>query len=949
MTGRIPDCDPCRSRVDRHQDRFRPTKHSEFLEEAVSPHSVLVRDVAGVELTLRRDLTNPLKPASNVAQGRIHGLRAASVVTVWGEKSVFPKTRPCRLSNGFILQGHRDSRAARNPLVLRYGSCQCQFELLSPFSETGCFQRSDRLAAFKNGLSPSTAFRREELFPRAIQLGVLTTRHPRILQQRSLLPSRPPMRSERQPRPLQALEASTSQTRAEPAGVRKTSPAELARVEQGHCRPPHLVYESAMDRQEPPGYRGVEASSFELGEASSCRWRKRDVSGDSSTAGEGSRPRNERAKRQVDRHSDTDHLARPVKIAERLALQAWLVLSSQEGREGRVAEATYTAPPPTPGQTPDAVRNLLRFDPERALSQNKGRSGAEALQAICFTTRECDQLFIAISLIGRDGGDQVVASSNRRSDSDLDCPRRGAGQVRNGQVVEVEHRPRQRQAHHTASDRRDVCRLSCLVQAVALLDHRQCRVTDGDGSKEVTAEQAERGGFRRSQSIAETIPERPTDVERHQVGRRCEVRGEELRSGGAHEAMGQVVMEAVQGFGVRASARQVNPSVTLQERPDRPSACIACHHSPRRRFRDHARLHPELQYGGSHHGDRETLSAAVPRGFDRAVRQQLEVISLVASRGEEDVGVAEVEALTLEQQVPQLLPVVNESLELRKLRQLATVRCTYRRGGGAGERCRRAFTDTASRRQPITRPSLCPETQVVARLDGHFRGGCKGVSVLSQGGNRHSRRTHGHSPTDSCELRQRGRPGLRVHDAGFYKARLEALNRETARRVGPAVPKGTGAAVVRILLHLLAGPFGPRAFEGACQPPVKHLNSSLGGVLGRDGPQLLLGPSCLSHVQPLLLQRRHKGEESETPYIPRSLGLPQKGVRLRGLSLGQLASNIAARGGLRRLWIAVGIPYRPLSGLSRGANRWRSDRLDGGCNSGGVWLCTSSRKYHDLR
>nr|QSM01592.1 MAG: hypothetical protein [Culex narnavirus 1] len=946
MTGRIPDCDPYRPRVDRYQDRFRPTKHSEFLEEAVSLHSVLVRDEARIELTLRRDLTNSLKTASNVAEGRILGLRAASVVNGWGEKSIFPKSRPCRLSNGFILQGHSYARAARNPLVLRYGSRQCQFELSRPFSEAGCFQRSNRLATFKNGLSPSTAFRREKLFARAIQLGVLTTRHPRILQQRSLLPSRPPMRGERQPSPLQAQQASASQTRSEPTGVRETPTPEFPRVKQGHCRSPHLANEITVDGQEPPGYGRVEASSLELGEARCCRRRKRDVSRDSSTAGKGRRASNERAEREVYRHADSDHLARPFKIAARLAPQARLVLSSKEGWKGRVAETTYTAPPPPPGQTPDAVRNLLRFDPERSLSQHKGGCGAEAFQAICLAAGECDQLFVAIGFSRRDCGDEIVASGNRRSNSDLDYPQGGAGHVRNSQVVQVEQRPRQWQAHHAASDGDDLRRLSCLVQAVVLLYRGQSWVTNGDRTEEITTEQAERGISCGSQSIAKTVPERPTDAERHQVSRRCEVRREELRSSSAHKAMGQIVVEAVQGLGVWACTRQVNPSVAFQKRPDRLSASIARHHGPRRRFCDHARLHPQFQDGSRDHGDGRTFYAAVSCGFDRTIRQQLKVIPLVARRGKEDVVAVEVEALFLEQQVPQHLAVINETRELSKLRQLTAIGCTYRRGGGAGERRRRAFSGTGSRCQPVTRPSLCPEAQIYLRFLGHHRGGCQGVAVLPQGGNRHSRCSHWHRTTDSCQLRQRSASRIRVHDAGLNKACFEPFNGEAARRVGTFVAKGAGAAVVRVLLYLLTGPFGPGADKGSRQPLVEHLDGSLGGVLGGNR---LLSRLSLSHVQPLLLQRRHKGEQSQTPDIPRSLSLPLKRVRLGFHSFAWLASNMATGRGQRRFWNSVGTNYRPLSELRRGANRRRSDRLDGGCNSGGIWLCTSSRKYHDLR
>nr|QTJ62750.1 hypothetical protein [Culex narnavirus 1] len=946
MTGRIPDCDPYRPRVDRYQDRFRPTKHSEFLEEAVSPHSVLVRDEARIELTLRRDLTNSLKTASNVAEGRKLGLRAASVVNGWGEKSIFPKSRPCRLSNGFILQRHSYARAARNPLVLRYGSRQCQFELFRPFSETGCLQRSNRLATFKNGLSPSTAFRREKLFARAIQLGVLTTRHPRILQQRSLLPSRPPMRGERQPRPLQAQQARASQTRSEPTGVRETSTPEFPRVKQGHCRPPHLANEMMVDGQEPPGYGRVEASSLELGEARCCRRRKRDVSRDSGTAGKGCRASNERAEREVYRHADSDHLARPFKIAARLALQARLVLSSKEGWKGRVAETTYTAPPPPSGQTPDAVRNLLRFDPERSLSQYKGGCGAEAFQAICLAAGERDQLFVAIGFSRRDCGDEIVASGNRRSNSDLDYSHGGAGHVRNSQIVQVEQRPRQWQAHHAAPDGDDLRRLPCLVQAVVLLYRSQSWVTNGDRTEEVTTEQAERGIGCGSQSIAETVPERPTDAERHQVSRCCEVRREELGSGSAHKAMSQIVVEAVQGLGVRACTRQVNPSVAFQKRPDRLSASIARHHGPRRRFRDHARLHPQFQDGSRDHGDGRTFHAAVPCGFNRTIGQQLKVIPLVARRGKEDVVAIEVEALFLEQQVPQHLAVINETRKLSKLRQLTAISCTYRRGGGAGERRCRALSGTSSRCQPITRPSLCPEAQVYLRFLGHHRGGCQGVAVLPQGGNRHSRCSHWHRTTDSCQLRQRSASRVRVHDAGLNKACFEPFNGEAARRVGTSVAKGAGAAVVRVLLYLLTGPFGPGADKGARQPLVEHLDGSLGGALGGDR---LLSQFSLSHVQPLLLQGRHKGEQSQTPDIPCSLSLPLKRVRLGSHSFAWLASNMATGRGQRRFWNSVGTYYRPLSELRRGANRRRSDRLDGGCNSGGIWLCTSSRKYHDLR
>nr|QSM01646.1 MAG: hypothetical protein [Culex narnavirus 1] len=946
MTGRIPDCDPYRPRVDRYQDRFRPTKHSEFLEEAVSPHSVLVRDEARIELTLRRDLTNSLKTASNVAEGRILGLRAASVVNGWGEESIFPKSRPCRLPDGFILQGHSYARAARNPLVLRYGSRQCQFELLRPFSETGCLQRSNRLATFKNGLGPSTAFRREKLFARAIQLGVLTTRHPRILQQRSLLPSRPPMRGERQPRPLQAQQASASQTRSEPTGVRETPTPEFPRVKQGHCRPPHLTNEITVDGQQPPGNGRVEASSLELGEARCCRRRKRDVSGDSGTTGEGRRASNERAERKVNRHADPDHLTRPFKIAARLAPQARLVLSSEEGGKGRVAETTYTAPPPPPGQTSNAVRNLLRLNPERALGQHKGGCGAEALQAICLAPGERDQPFVAIGFSRGDCSDEIVASGNRRSNSDLDHPHRGAGHVRNSQVVQVEQRPRQRKAHHAASDGDDLRRLSCLIQAVALLYRSQGWVTNGDRTEEVTTEQAERGICCSSQSIAETVPERPTDAERHQVCRCCEVRGEELGRRGAHEAMSQVVMEAVQGLGVGAGARQVNPSVAFQKRPDRLSASVTRHHSPRRRFRDHARLHSQLQDGSRDHGDWRTFHAAVSCGFNRTIGQQLKVIPFVARRGEEDVVAIKVKALLLEQQVPQHLAVINETRELSELRQLTPISCTYRRGGGAGERRRRAFSGTSSRCQPITRPSLCPEAQIYLRFLGHHRGGCQGVTVLPQGSNRHSRCSHWHRTTDSRQLRQRSASRVRIHDAGLNKACLESFNGEAARRVGTFVAKGTGAAVVRVLLYLLAGPFGPGADKGARQPLVEHLDGSLGGALGGNRP---LSRLSLSHVQPLLLQGRHKGEQSQTPDIPCSLSLPLKRVRLGFHSFAWLASNMATWRGHRRFWNSVGTNYRPLSELRRGANRRRSDHRNGGCDSGGIWLCTSSRKYHDLR
>nr|QSM01634.1 MAG: hypothetical protein [Culex narnavirus 1] len=946
MTGRIPDCDPYRPRVDRYQDRFRPTKHSEFLEEAVSSHSVLVRDEARIELTLRRDLTNSLKTASNVAEGRILGLRAASVVNGWGEKSIFPKSRPCRLSNGFILQGHSYARAARNPLVLRYGSRQCQFELLRPFSETGCLQGSNRLATFKNGLSPSTAFRREKLFARAIQLGVLTTRHPRILQQRSLLPSRPPMRGERQPRPLQAQQASASQTRSEPTGVRETSTPEFPRVKQGHRRPPHLANEVTVDGQEPPGYGRVEASSLELGEARCCRRRKRDVSGDNGTAGEGCRASNERAEREVYRHADSDHLARPFEIAARLAPQARLVLSSKEGWKGRVAETTYTAPPPPSGQTPDAVRNLLRLDPERSLSQHKGSCGAEAFQAICLAPGERDQLFVAIGFSRWDCSDEIVASGNRRSNSDLDHSQGGAGHVRNSQVVQVEQRPRQWKAHHAASDGDDLRRLPCLVQSVVLFYRSQSWVTNGDRTEEVTTEQAERGISCSPQSITETVPERPTDAERHQVGRCCEVRREELGSGSAHKAMSQIVVEAVQGLGVWAGARQVNPSVAFQKRPDRLSASVTRHHSPRRRFRDHARLHSQFQDGSRDHGDRRTFYAAVSCGFNRTIGQQLKVIPLVARRGKENVVAIEVEALFLEQQVPQHLAMTNETRKLSKLRQLAAISCTYRRGGGSGERRRRALSGTSSRCQPVTRPSLRPEAQVYLRFLGHHRGGCQGVTVLPQGGNRRSRCSHWHRTTDSCQLRQRSASRVRVHDAGLDKACFEPFNGEAARRVGAFVAKGAGAAVVRVLLYLFTGPFGPGADKGARQPLVEHLDGSLGGVLGGNR---LLSQLSLSHVQPLLLQGRHKGEQSQTPDIPCSLSLPLKRVRLGFHSLTWLASNMATGRGHRRFRISVGTNYRPLSELRRGANRRRSDRLDGGCNSGGIWLCTSSRKYHDLR
>nr|QSM01620.1 MAG: hypothetical protein [Culex narnavirus 1] len=946
MTGRIPDCDPYWSSIDRYQDRFRPTEHPEFLEEAVSLRPVLVRDEARIELTLQRGLTDSLKTASDIAEGRILGLRAASVVTGWEEESILPKSRPCRLSNGFILQGHSYTRAARNPLVLRYGSRQCQFELIRPSSESGRLQGSDRLATFKDGLSPSTAFRREKLLSRAIKLGVLTTGHPRILQQRSLLPSRPPMRGERQSCPCKAQVARTSQTRAEPGGMRKSPSAEFARVEKGHCRPPHLAHEIAMDRQEPPGYGRIEASSLELGEARSCCWGERDVSGDSYTAGEGCRTRDECAEGKVNRHSDSDHLARSLKIAERLALQAWLVFSSKEGGEGRVAETTSTAPLPPPGQTPDAVRNLSRFDPERALSQYKGRSRAEALQTICLPTSERDQLFVAIGFFWRDCGDEIVASGNRWSDSDLNRPRDGTGHVCNGQVVEVEHRPRQWKAHHAASDGDDLRRLSCTVQAVAFLYRSQGWVTNGDWTEEIAAEQAERGVVRSSQSIAETIPERPTDAERHQVGRRCEVRREELRSSGAHEAMSQIVVEAVQGLGVGAGAGQVNPSVTLKERPDRPSTGVPCHHGPRGRFCDHACLHTQFQDGSRDHRDWRSIQTVVPCSFDCTVGQKLEIIPLVARRGKEYVGIAEVEALTLEQQVPQLLAMANETRKLCKLRQLPAVSCTYRRGGGAGKRRRRALLSTASRCQPVTRPSLRPQAQVALRCLGHVRGGCQGVTVLPQSGNRHSRCAHRHCPTDSRKLRQRSGSRVGVANAGFNKACFDPFNGEPARRVGPAIAEGTGAAVVRVLLYLLTGPFGPGADKGARQPLVEHLDGSLGGVLGRNRFLSRLG---LSHVQPLLLQGRHKGEQSQTPDIPRSLSLPLERVRLGSRSLPRVTSSIPALGGLRRFWIAVGIPYRPLSGLSRGANRWRSDRLYDGCNSGGVWLCTSSRKYHDLR
>nr|AGW51783.2 hypothetical protein [Ochlerotatus-associated narna-like virus 2] len=907
MPFRIEHRNPCRIPIRiRHQHGLRRKEQLNAVEEALPSHSFHVWNELHWEASLDSFLSDCLQPLSDPAQRRIPPLCRRA----WTEDCVLPRGDRCSLADDCVIKRHRDPGTPGHCLEPYTGNRECLGAFRQPLIQIWIFKIQKVWEAVENGFGPESAVGGYETVSRYVHTPAVCQRNPWIMTDTNLPPGFVPRGCKIQPSPLQAEGACRCHCRCKTPRMWETTSSKYTGVEQRNCRPPHLFYEISVDRQKAMADCPIEPSSFELGQASSCGGRDGDIVRNCFSARKSRHASQERSDREVAAHSERDDLNRSIHLLDEGRDLLWpeLVEPAEQGRcTGSSAHLAHLEPSAGQGCQ---VFHRLDTHLESPLSQYKRERAPEALEAVGFAPGRCDQVFIPISSELWDGSHQIIASGYSRSNAEKRRhPSRGARHIGHRKIVQVEDGPRHRKAHHTASRAEDLRFLTGFEETVSLFQGGQIRVTHPDRPQKVGPETSQRCGRRRTQSIAETIPQRTAHVKRHEIRGCGQVRGIELGSSRSNEAVGQVVVEFVQDFGCRAQARQVDTSVRFKKRPDGLPARIARHYSPSRWFSDNPRLHSQFRDDSRCHRDGNLLSGGIERVRDCAVCKYLQISNLVRDGQKTDrvvrsAGRVPLKALFFEQQFTNQSMMGFDRLKLRKLSELSTAHRT-----DSGRRRTRKGDRGVDYCPPLTysflRPLSRPGPQVLQKVLIGFHGLGQHSAMFTKTGYTNVTRAFRHRPSNSCDLGE-VKPALaRTLHGGCNVATFEGSDRESPRTTYTVISEGAGTAVVGVLLDGLGGPFDPRANHGVSDPIVNTLNRSDSCFRGnRDALLLCRG-------------QKHPDRKAESvPYVLRlALELHARLGRCPLSACTPLRFRTTGRGGIR---VSVGPLGRPLrDGVTR--------------------------------
>nr|UHR49702.1 MAG: hypothetical protein SaNV2_gp2 [Sanya narnavirus 2] len=166
----------------------------------------------------------------------------------------------------------------------------------------------------------------------------------------------------------------------------------------------------------------------------------------------------------------------------------------------------------------------------------------------------------------------------------------GKGQVCCGQVVEIEHCPRQRKAHHTTSLRGYRWNNTVLTPKI--------RVAHSYWPQQPQPRSPDQVVFRNIKAITETLPKGLDEGRGHEVGGGCQIRGVILRGHRAYQGTRYLVLEMGNGRLRLTSSAQVDAVLSFNEGPYRFADGIPYNHPVCRRSSDHAGFESQLLHTG---------------------------------------------------------------------------------------------------------------------------------------------------------------------------------------------------------------------------------------------------------------------------------------------------------------------------------------------------------------